>query len=150
MIKLGTPVPPDVDARLDELVRRLSVDRRVAAAWLFGSRARGDADAMSDVDVAVLAGGTPTEAELASCALEWRRAASEALGTEEVSLVVLNVAPLAFRHQALRDARLLYSRSPELAADYELATVRAFLDFRFHLDAYDRELLAAAAAGRLR
>jgi hypothetical protein len=63
---------------------------------------------------------------------------------------VLNRAPLVLRSEALRGARLLFARSPEIAADYELATIQVFLDFRDRLDEYDRELLAQAAAGRLR
>jgi uncharacterized protein len=149
MIKFGTPVPSDVDARVPDLVRRLSADARVAAVWLFGSRARGEADALSDIDLAVLAAGAPTEQELATWQLEWLRAANEALRTDEVSLVLLNRAPLVLRNEALRGARLLFARSPEIAADYELATIRAFLDFRDRLDDYDRELLAQARAGRL-
>ncbi len=150
MIKFGIPVPADVDARILELVRRLGGDARIAAVWLFGSRARGEADALSDVDVAVLAAGTPTQSELARWELEWLSAANETLKTDEVSFVVLNRAPLVLRHEALRDARLLFARSPEVAADYELGTIRTFLDFRTHLDQYDRELLARAAAGQLR
>lgn len=150
MIKFGQPVPADVDGRLPELARRLAGDPRVAAVWLFGSRARGEADALSDVDVAVLAAGTPTRGELASWEVEWLGAANETLRTDEVSLVVLDRAPLVLRHEVLRGARLLFARSPEIPADYELGTIRAFLDLRHHLDEYDRELLACAAAGRLR
>jgi predicted nucleotidyltransferase len=118
--------------------------------WLFGSRARDEADALSDVDVAVLAAGTPTSSELSTWEQDWLGSASEMLQTDEVSLVVLNRAPLALRHEVLRGARLLHATSPEIPADYELGTIRAFLDFRTHLDEYDRELLACAAAGRLR
>jgi predicted nucleotidyltransferase len=41
------------DAWLAEAARRLRGDGRVAAAWLFGSLARGDADELSDVDLFV-------------------------------------------------------------------------------------------------
>ena len=118
--------------------------------WLFGSRARNEADALSDVDLAVLAAGAPTGSELSRWELEWLGAASETLRTDEVSLVVLNRVPVVLSHEVLRGARLLFARSPEIAADYELATIRAYIDFRAHLDEYDRELLACAAAGRLR
>jgi predicted nucleotidyltransferase len=150
MIKFGAPVPADVDTRLPDLVGRLSGDPRLVALWLFGSRARGEADALSDVDLAALAAGAPSRADLARWELEWLSAANETLRTDEVSLVVLNHATLLSRHEILRGARLLFATSPEVAADFELATIRAFLDFRVHLDEYDRELLALAAAGRLR
>jgi predicted nucleotidyltransferase len=150
MIRFGRPVPADLDDRLAALARRLSGDPRIAALWLFGSRARGEADALSDVDLAVLAAGAPSAAALSSWEPEWLAAANETLGTDEVSLVVLNRAPVTFRREALRSARLLHATTPELAADYELRTLREFLDFRPRLEEYDRELLASAAAGKLR
>lgn len=150
MIKFGKSVLPDVDARLGALARRFAVDPRAAALWLFGSRARGEADALSDVDLAVLAAGSPSREQLANWELDWIQMANETLGTDEVSLVVINCAPLLLRHRIFHDARLLHAASPEAAADIELATIRAYLDFRPRLEEYDRELLACAAAGRLR
>jgi predicted nucleotidyltransferase len=41
------------DAWLADAARRLGGDERVAAAWLFGSLARGDGDELSDVDLFV-------------------------------------------------------------------------------------------------
>ncbi|HEV2124267.1 MAG TPA: nucleotidyltransferase domain-containing protein [Chloroflexota bacterium] len=43
------------DALLERVRALLESDDRVAAAWLFGSRGRGDADALSDVDLVVVA-----------------------------------------------------------------------------------------------
>jgi predicted nucleotidyltransferase len=149
MIKFGRTVPHDVERKLPALAARLAADRRVAAVWLFGSRARGEADALSDVDLAVLAAPCPG-AELAEARSGWLDAAVDTLGTDEVSLVVLNGAPVAFRAQVMKDARLLFARAAELAADYELATVKEWLDFKPALEEYDRLLLTGAAAGRLR
>jgi hypothetical protein len=42
------------DAWLADAVGRLRGDERVAAAWLFGSLARGDTDELSDVDLFVV------------------------------------------------------------------------------------------------
>ena len=54
-------VPPAWNTYRDERnellkrsVERLTDDRRVAAAWLFGSLGRGDADQLSDIDVWVV------------------------------------------------------------------------------------------------
>ncbi len=43
------------DALLERAIALLEPDERVAGAWLFGSRGRGDADALSDVDLVVVA-----------------------------------------------------------------------------------------------
>jgi hypothetical protein len=146
----GKPLPADVGERLERLARRLASDERLDAVWLFGSRARGEADALSDVDIALLARGRPGRAELDRYRREWLVVAFEELGSEEISLLVLNSAPVALRDGALKDARLLWTRSAEIAADFEAWTLKEFLDFKPFLDGYDAHLFAEAAAGRLR
>lgn len=42
------------DAWLAAMTERLQADQRVVAAWLFGSLGRGDADALSDIDLFVV------------------------------------------------------------------------------------------------
>lgn len=150
MIKFGRPVSVDVDARLPRLVEALSQDDSVEAIWLFGSRARGEADALSDVDIAVLARGGLDASTLWERQLSWTALAVEALGTDEVGVQVLNRLRVAHRYGMLRDARLLWSRSPEVAADFEARTLKEYFDLRPYLDRYDRDLLRQAASGRLR
>lgn len=140
----------DVEARLPRLVEALAGDDRVAALWLFGSRARNEHDALSDVDVAVLARNSLTRAALWDAELEWTRLGVEALGTDEVAVQVLNRLPVAVRHGMLREARLLWARSPEIAADFWAWTLKAYLDLKPYLDRYDRDLFRQAATGKLR
>jgi predicted nucleotidyltransferase len=150
VIKFGRPVPSDVDLRTPVLVDELTRDERVEAVWLFGSRARNEADALSDIDLAVLADAALEPAVLSSVELEWTTMAVRVLGTDEVGVQVLNRLRVAPRHAILRDARLLWSRSPEIAVDFESRTQKEFLDLRPYLDRYDRDLFRQAATGTLR
>jgi predicted nucleotidyltransferase len=150
MIKHGRPIAGDVAARLVQLVDALSRDDRVAAVWLFGSRARGEADALSDVDLAVLASDRLDTPARWKAELEWIELATRILATDEVGIQVLNGMPVGLRDPILRDARLLWARSPEAAADFAATTLKAYLDFKPYLDRYDTGLLREAAAGRLR
>src|SRR5258706_5330823 len=111
MNRSGKPLPADLDERLQRAARRLAADSRIDAVWLFGSRARGEADALSDVDIALLAHGRPAADELRSLQSEWFQLLSAELGSGEVSLLVLNGAPVVLRHGALKDARLLWSKT---------------------------------------
>lgn len=150
MIKFGRPVAVDVEARLPSLVDALARDRHVEAVWLFGSRARNEADALSDVDLAVLASGDLDPPALWDKHLEWTGVAVQALGTDEVGVQVVNRLPTALRYSILRDARLLWARAPEIAADFTGRTVKEYLDLKPYLDRYDRDLFRQAATGRLR
>jgi uncharacterized protein len=150
MIKFGRPVAADVEARLPGLVEALAADDRLEAVWLFGSRARNEADALSDVDLAVLCRSDLDASSLWDAQMAWTELAARTLGTDEVLVQAVNRLPVAWRHGMLRDARLLWSRSPEVAADFAARTLQEYLDFKPYLDRYDLELLAQAASGRLR
>ncbi|MGH3119160.1 MAG: type VII toxin-antitoxin system MntA family adenylyltransferase antitoxin [Gaiellales bacterium] len=150
MIKSGRPVSADVETRLPLLVEALARDETIEAIWLFGSRARNEADSLSDVDIALLARGDLDASAAWDRQLEWTRLAAEALGTDEVAIQIVNRLPVALRHAILRDAQLLWSRSPEIAADFAARSLKEYLDLKPHLDSYDRDLLRDAATGKLR
>lgn len=93
------------DPREQALRDALAAERDVVVAWLFGSRARGDAHRASDWDVAV---------KLAPCADPWRRIAlgsalSAALG-EPVDLIDVDRAPIELAAHAICDGRLVFER----------------------------------------
>ena len=64
----GVRVPPGYGALLDQCIEVLRADDRVRAAWVHGSLARGDADALSDLDVIVAV----ADDDVPSYAAEWR------------------------------------------------------------------------------
>ena len=150
MIKFGRPMSVDVEALLPRLVEAMSADNRMDAVWLFGSRARNEADALSDIDLAALARRGLDASALWDAQLDWTGLAVKTLGTDEVAVQVLNRLPVALRDPILRDARLLWSRSPEIAADFATVTLKEYLDLKPYLARYDRDLLRQAATGVLR
>jgi len=150
MIKFGRPISVDVEALLPRLVEAMSADNRMEAVWLFGSRARNEADALSDIDLAALARRGLDASALWDAQLDWTGLAVKTLGTDEVAVQVLNRLPVALRDPILRDARLLWSRSPEIAADFATVTLKEYLDLKPYLARYDRDLLRQAATGVLR
>lgn len=95
---------------IEQLIAALAPRTEVLDAYLFGSVARGDAQAHSDVDVAVYV----TEAALATpgfgYAAELGAALQQALGRADVDLVVLNRATPLLYHRVLRDGVRLLSR----------------------------------------
>lgn len=150
MIRFGHAVAQDVDVGLNKLVSLLAADPRVEVVWLFGSRARGEHDALSDVDLAVLASPNASKEQLFDWSIDWTNAAVRHLGTDEVAVQPINRIPLALRHGILRDARVLWQRRPYLAADYEVHTTKRYLDLEPHLRRYDNELFQQAATGTVR
>jgi hypothetical protein len=65
-----------------------------------------------------------------------------ALRTDEVSLVILNNAPLTIAYGVVKGARVLYSRDDRRRLDFEETVMRKYFDFKHYLDSYDTEFLS--------
>lgn len=87
-----TGEPIDVNDRLPLLAERLRADGRVAAAYLYGSYGTPDQTLLSDVDVALLL--RQDVAVTAKLRLDLIGLVCSALGEDEVSVTLLNSAPL--------------------------------------------------------
>lgn len=96
----------------------------IAAAWLFGSHARGDAGPDSDIDIAVLpvAGGGEDDLQRR---LRWTVGAAREAGLSEsqLDLVTLDGAPVLLAAAVLRDGRLVADRDPVARTAFMEATI---------------------------
>ena len=113
----------------------------VVVAYLFGSVARGRADRLSDVDVAVLLdeyleGERAVEArlrftgDLANCS------------EREIQVVLLNRAPPLLAYQVVENGILLYERSRTERIAFEVQTRRVYFDWKPWSDFHTRALLS--------
>jgi predicted nucleotidyltransferase len=116
----------------------------VVCAWLFGSVARGNARADSDVDVAVLLERDPP-LTLDASAPAIGGDIEAAIGLP-IDLVILNRAPVDLIHRVLRDGVLLVERDRNARVRFEVKARNEFFDLKPHLDRYRR--VAERAHGR--
>ncbi len=128
---------PRVD--LAGLTAYLAGQRDVLAAYLYGSVARGQANGLSDVDVAVL-----LTADLNREALVERQvvlmAELDRFADREVQVTVLNDAPPSLACEVIRYGRLLCEPDPSARVAFEVRTMKRSFDIQPMLAAYDREL----------
>lgn len=116
--------PANIEEGLRECLR--SASSQVVCAYLFGSVARGEARAGSDVDVAVLYEKNP-ESRLDAGPLDLEGELERALG-RPVQLVVLNRAPADLVHRVLRDGRIVLDRDRAARIRFEVAKRNEYFD----------------------
>jgi predicted nucleotidyltransferase len=111
----------------------------VVAAYLFGSQTTGTANALSDVDVAVVlkertrAPGRLQIALISDLMLALRRS--------DIDVAVLNHAPPLLKERAISRGRLIYCRDADARVSFEVAARREYFDTQRLRDLQDRALL---------
>jgi predicted nucleotidyltransferase len=139
----------DVSAHMAALERALMEVRGLAAVYLFGSYGTPFQTPLSDVDIALVFAEDDDSSLLRH--VELIGCITEALHEDDVSVTILNRAPLAFRHRVLAEGRLLLLLDEIAHADFLESTITRYSDFaideeRF-LQEYDRALVEEYCGG---
>jgi predicted nucleotidyltransferase len=126
----------EIKAKLADFFSARADVEGLAAAYLFGSWARGSARPDSDVDVGVLyVDAPPPGLEGLAFHLE---AELETLLGRPVHLAVLNRAPVDLAQRVLRDGCLLLDRDSSRRIRFEVRTRQEFWDLQPFLRRYRR------------
>ena len=139
----------DVSPHLAELTHALRGVPGLAAAYLYGSYGTPFQTPLSDVDIALIF-AERTEPSFAQH-MELIGHVTGALHEDDVSVTILNRAPLAMQHRVLADGRPLLVLDEIVHADFVERTITRYSDFaideaRF-FEEYDRALVEEYCGG---
>ena len=113
----------------------------LVAAYLFGSVAREQAHALSDVDVALLFSEGEERETIFARTLEIGAALENAL-RRPVDVLALNQAPPALCFQVLKHGRLLLQRDETERCLFVMRALNRYYDAKPYLDYQDAQLLS--------
>lgn len=125
-----------IEEKLRGFLSRNAEREGIAAAYLFGSVARGTAGPRSDVDVGILYEEDPP-LTLEGLGLRLEGDLESLLG-KPVQVVVLNRAPVDLAIRVLRDGKLLVDRDRSKRIDFEVKTRFELWDLEPYLKMYRR------------
>jgi len=131
----------ELERRIGEILNRWP---EVAFAYLFGSRARGDAGARSDVDVAISINSNERAPRVWFEVVDGLAAALKPL---EVDCILLNGAPLGLRFSIVRDGLVVLDRAPAARRAFEVATRREYWDWEPYRRRHDEALFQSIRDG---
>ena len=129
--------PIRIDARLGALPDVLRHVEGLVAVYLFGSYGTAYQTPLSDVDLALVfrEGAAPGFHE----EIMLRGSILDALGEEDVSITILNRAPVPFQFRVRSTGRLLYGADTRALADFTARLLTRHADFRIDYDHFVRE-----------
>jgi predicted nucleotidyltransferase len=119
---------------------------RVVLAYLFGSTIRGEANCLSDIDIAVLFDNTLTKKEAFDLQLQLIVDLGDLLKTNDVDLVVLNNSPLLLTFNVIRDGIILKSNEQE-RVHFETKTMSRYYDEQYYIERHMKRSIERMAKG---
>ena len=141
---------PSADLTLAERIAAVVASRsEVLEAYLFGSIARGDSQAHSDVDVAVYVEPQANQMSGFGIAAEISADLQAALKRSDVDVVVLNEAPPLLYHRVLRDSVRVFTRDLVATTRREGYALSRYFDYVPQLRKIEVAHHARIAAGNL-
>ena len=121
---------------IKKLRKVLEKHSEILFAYLYGSKARGDYNERSDVDIGVYLSkdfkpDTFYEVKLAE---EIEKNAK----LKDVEVVILNNKPIRFLNQVLRYGKLIFSRDERERVRFETYVTKTYIDMKPYFLEYDR------------
>jgi uncharacterized protein len=141
----------DLAALVDRLRTELAAWPDVLEAYLFGSIARQEAEAHSDVDIAVFVDPSALDRHGFGYEAELGARLQQVLARSDVDVVVLNHAGPVLYHRVLRDGTRILARDLQATTTREGNALSRYCDYiptLRRIEALHRQRIASGAFGR--
>ncbi len=127
----------NIDHEMDALVNYFRTDRRLEAAYIFGSYGTEHQTPLSDVDLALLV----TQGVTISLNDELRLGAeiTAITGEEDIDLVILNKVPVTLQYRVISTGKLIYRKDDSQLADFIEKVLKFHGDYNIDLTHFYRE-----------
>ncbi|MEW6068693.1 MAG: nucleotidyltransferase domain-containing protein [Nitrospirota bacterium] len=120
-----------------KIAAMLSEHKEILFAYLHGSFLKENS--FHDIDIAVYLKKVPSSP--LTYELEMEKKLSDAADNHEVEVRILNISPLSFRYNVIKDGLVLFDRDDNKRCDFQEATISSYFDFEPYRKLYLKETL---------
>lgn len=117
---------------LKNLVKALKDNKKVSAAILFGSQARGKAKLYSDIDVCIITRGSLSRLEQEDIL---------ANSSSKIDISLLQDLSESIKYRVFKEGRVLFSKDKSQFNRAKNLSIRSYFDFRPLIEKYIRRML---------
>lgn len=129
-----------LDEKIIKELNKIFKRHKVIAAYIFGSRATGNAGPLSDYDFAVLLNRKVSRDESFECQLNLIGEFSKTLKTDAIDLVMLNRAPSNIKMKVVKSGKLLYENNKKERILFEMRTMSEYMDRTYYENRYNKKM----------
>ena len=129
----GKPIPA-TEKRGEEIISELGEvfkEESIKLAYLFGSRARSEADKNSDVDIGILIDEKRTKKEKYDILKALYLKIRKVLGSERFDLVFLEDVSPVFKYEVISEGKVIYYEDESTINDFEMGVLRTYQDTNY-------------------
>jgi predicted nucleotidyltransferase len=139
MKKEKSSEPKKIPKRLiiSEIIKALKSHKEISFAYLHGSFAKGNN--FNDIDIALYLKNLPSS--LLDYELKMETELSAVTGGYIVDVRILNVSPLSFRYNVIKDGLILFAEDDDERSNFQEITVSMYFDFEPYRKLYLKEAL---------
>lgn len=127
-----------------ELIEFFGTKDSVTLAYLFGSTVRGDANQLSDVDIAVKFDESLPKKDVFDAELNLISELTGILKTDKVDLIVMNDAPLLLNYNIIKNGKILKS-DESIRIQFETMILSTYLDEKHYIEQHTSNILNRVA-----
>ncbi|TFH41491.1 MAG: nucleotidyltransferase domain-containing protein [ANME-2 cluster archaeon] len=127
-----------------ELTNFFSTIDNVHIAYLFGSTVKGNANKLSDIDIAVMLDENLSKKDMLNMELDLISELTRVLKSDKIDLVVLNDSPLLLKYNIIKYGHFLTSDESKRIA-FEANVMSRYLDEQYYIKRHTDMILQRIA-----
>lgn len=137
---MGLQIPQSSALQVERIGKLAQTDDDIVAVVLFGSHARGEGSAVSDVDICIFL----RPRKYAAAEIHGKRLSYQEVVSDKVDIQVFQQLPVPVRSQILKEAKKILVKDEDELYRIAFETVRELEDFRRHYNEYLAGVMNAA------